>query len=116
MQILKNEGDGCITVEWIERTEADDDAERLEFEIRPRSRMCWLNTQEVRGILDFEKDLEVVSTDQALAARDPIQWVQAEKPSKGMCTKCGDEGRKQWYTGIERCDVMPWGLKTLNLS
>ena len=70
--------------------------------------MCWLNTQEVRGILDLDQDLEVVSTDQAQAPRDPLQWAQAEEPSRGMCTKCGDEGRKQWHTRMYGAEQQRW--------
>lgn len=102
-------GDGCLTVEWIERTEADDDAERLEFGISRKARMSWLNTQEVRGIdLKIGEDLDVVSLDHAQPQRDPLAWAQADKASHSTCSKCGDLGKKQWYTRQYGSELQRW--------
>ena len=104
-------------MEWIDRTEADDDAERLEFAIGRKTRMSWLNTEQVRGIgLEIGTHLDVVSSDRAQPPCDPLAWVQDAAASRSLCTKCGQQGRQQWFCRQYGADLQRWCPKCMSYN
>ena len=84
-------GDGCITVEWLERT-AEQDLERLEFTTVLRPRRWVLNTQEVR-MIGLHMDRQGIEP----ATAQPAEW-KAHSAHSACCTQCGEIGKKRWFT------------------
>ena len=77
------------------------------FEVQDPPHLLSVEPAHARSWADFE--FEALRVVIRLRALDPLHRDAA-------ITFVFEDLHKQWYTGIERCDVMPWGLKTLNLS